>query len=139
MTGTGAAAAFTVNRRRRWHQLREKSRSRTLRGRRNVILPGQYYDAESGLNYNYTRYYDPALGRYAESDTIGLHGGVNTYAYVEGNPLGKMDPMGLCKVDLRFQPAAFVGWAGIYHAYIVTIDPNGTQSVFRGDQEAQPH
>ena len=44
-----------------------------------VILPGQYYDSESGLHYNYYRDYDPVTGRYIESDPIGLRGGIKTY------------------------------------------------------------
>jgi len=61
----------------------------------DVRLPGQYYDAETGLHYNYFRDYDPSTGRYIESDPIGLLGGLNTYSYVKGNPIVFIDPLGL--------------------------------------------
>lgn len=57
-------------------------------------FPGQYRDAESGLNYNYHRYYDPALARYESSDPIGLLAAPNPYAYVT-NPSAWIDPLGL--------------------------------------------
>jgi len=57
-------------------------------------LPGQRYDQESGLHYNYFRDYDPSIGRYGESDPIGLKGGMNTYAYVLNQPLVDFDPFG---------------------------------------------
>lgn len=60
----------------------------------NLRFPGQYFDSETGTHYNYFRDYDPSIGRYIESDPIGLVAGLNTYAYVESNPLGLIDPSG---------------------------------------------
>src|SRR5713226_9656716 len=57
-------------------------------------FPGQQYDAVTGLHYNFFRDYDPSVGRYVESDPIGLNGGLNTYTYVTGNPLRWIDPRG---------------------------------------------
>jgi RHS repeat-associated protein len=60
----------------------------------NLRFPGQYYDVETGLSYNGRRDYESGTGRYVESDPIGVFGGVNTYAYVVGQPLRYVDPMG---------------------------------------------
>jgi RHS repeat-associated protein len=56
---------------------------------------GQYYDEETGLHYNYFRYYDPKTGRYLTPDPIGLDGGINLYVYANLNPTNVVDPLGL--------------------------------------------
>jgi RHS repeat-associated protein len=59
--------------------------------------PGQRYDSVSGLHYNYFRDYDPGTGRYVQSDPVGLDGGINSFGYVGGNPLNRLDAFGLCE------------------------------------------
>jgi len=61
----------------------------------NLRFPGQYFDQETGLHYNNLRNYDPTIGRYIETDPIGLNGGINTYLYANSNPLRFVDPLGL--------------------------------------------
>ncbi|MES2280545.1 MAG: RHS repeat-associated core domain-containing protein, partial [Pseudomonadota bacterium] len=70
----------------------------------NLRFPGQYADIEAGNFYNYLREYDAATGRYRQSDPIGLNGGLNRFGYVEGNPLGDIDPFGLEPVGHHFVP-----------------------------------
>jgi RHS repeat-associated protein len=61
----------------------------------NFRFAGQYFDEETGLHYNYFRYYDPATGRYLTPDPIGLIGGINLYTYTHNNPINAVDPRGL--------------------------------------------
>jgi len=58
-------------------------------------FPGQYADQETNSAYNVFRDYDPATGRYIQSDPIGLAGGLNTYGYVSSSPVALIDPSGL--------------------------------------------
>jgi RHS repeat-associated protein len=66
----------------------------------NLRFPGQYYDAETGLHYNYHRYFEPRTGRYLASDPIGIQAGVNGFIYAKANSVNLIDPLGLlCRIE----------------------------------------
>ncbi|WP_313436746.1 RHS repeat-associated core domain-containing protein [Stenotrophomonas sp.] len=65
-------------------------------------FPGQQATDASGMFYNYQREYDPVVGRYSQSDPIGLDGGISTYSYVESNPNSNLDPLGLESGEFQF-------------------------------------
>jgi RHS repeat-associated protein len=67
----------------------------------NIRFPGQYFDSETGLSYNYFRDYNPVNGRYIEKDPIGQWGGVNIFAYSNANPINRTDRTGLWGEDVH--------------------------------------
>lgn len=99
-------------------------------------FPGQIAMSEAGLYYNYFRDYDPATGRYVESDPIGLKGGINTYAYVKNRPVLSIDPLGLAdctagkcctKVKMWICDRPVMSWYGSMipnHKYVCCDGPN---------------
>jgi RHS repeat-associated protein len=85
-------------------------------------LPGQVYDKETNLHYNYYRDYDPVLGRYVTSDPIGLSGGDNPYTYVGSDPLNNIDPLGLYSTEVHYYMTYFLArLAGIETQEATTI------------------
>jgi len=85
----------------------------------NPRFPGQMYDSETGLNYNYQRDFDSQTGRYVESDPAGLKGGINTYSYARLNPLTWIDPSGLdsCPGGEWSQDLGDSGFYGAFGGY----------------------
>ncbi len=63
--------------------------------RNNLRFPGQYFGVETGLDYNYFPDYAPGLGRYVQSDPIGMIGGANNYVYGFSNSIIYFDELGL--------------------------------------------
>jgi RHS repeat-associated protein len=93
----------------------------------NLRFPGQYYDAETGLHYNYFRDYDPSVGRYVESDPVGLKGGTNTFLYVAANPFKLFDSFGLDGEGFSTRYGNWCGkrWSGGREGPTIPKEPAG--------------
>jgi RHS repeat-associated protein len=72
----------------------------------NLRFSGQVFDGQAGLHYNGLRDYDPAIGRFVESDPVGIVSGINTFSYASSNSLSVFDPSGLSSVI--YNPSAGV-------------------------------
>jgi RHS repeat-associated protein len=108
----------------------------------DLRFPGQYFDRETNLHYNYFRDYDPQTGRYVQADPIGVEGAPNRYAYADNIPSSKRDPLGLIAEALpvprvpqaalgSLSPAAAVAVAGLagYAAGTAMFDVFGVEIV----------
>lgn len=92
-------------------------------------LPGQWQDETTHIHYNYQRDYNPDSGRYLTPDPLGFPDGLDPYAYVNNDPLNKLDPLGLYEIDVHYYMTYFLGvMAGLseYQAHVVAL---GTQYV----------
>ncbi|RUL68364.1 RHS repeat-associated core domain-containing protein [Dyella choica] len=94
----------------------------------NLRLPGQYFDVETGLNYNVNRDYDPTTGRYVQSDPLGVFGGQSsTYAYANSSPLYFIDPSGTQAYASPYRTRG---------ASTIICDGNGQIVVFVADSDS---
>lgn len=86
----------------------------------------------TGTMYHRNRYVDPVTGRFTQEDPAGLAGGLNLYGFAQGDPVNFADPLGLCRVDVRYAKLGSIFGKPWYHAYVVTTAPDATQVYFRG-------
>jgi RHS repeat-associated protein len=90
----------------------------------SLRLPGQWQDQATGLHYNYQRDYNPDTGQYLTPDPLGFPDGADPYAYVNNDPLSKLDPLGLYEIDVHYYMTYFLGvMAGLteYQAHVVAL------------------
>ncbi len=96
----------------------------------NARFPGQWFQLEAGLHYNWHRSYDPTIGRYTQPDPLGFVDGPSVYGYVRGTPLAAVDLDGRQTVPPRWstgpyrttQPLQTGNWSQFQR------NPNGTIS-----------
>jgi RHS repeat-associated protein len=99
----------------------------------NFRFPGQYHDKETGLHYNWQRYYDPSTGRYLTPDPIGLAGGMNLFLYAKGNPVNIIDPFGLWGEDVH-SGIGNSSYGTYTWAQQAGFSPNQAELISRGNQ-----
>ena len=141
-----------------WSKVQEAFGSAVISGsvEFNFRFPGHYADSESGLHYNYYRYYDPSLGRYPSADPLGVwkrfddpqmrlaatiipimvrSGGINhLYTYVDSNPLIFIDPFGLVKCSCRATNSGGIGYKnGVKQCRYTCEAEDGTEFSVDGD------
>ena len=107
-----------------WGRLTETKPSSSVSLVCDIRFQGQWADPESGLHYNFFRYYDPASGRYISSDPLGLDGDINAFGYVP-NPFAWVDPLGLCNGNSKRARRA-------QHGYEIVDTANGNVVVKTG-------
>jgi RHS repeat-associated protein len=89
---------------------------------------GQYYDEDNDLWSNGFRYYDAKVGRYIQSDPIGLAGGINPYSYVGGDPVNYVDPLGLDREIIFWAP--ILRSPGSWFGHVSSVDGDGGNNSF---------
>ncbi|MET8570652.1 putative T7SS-secreted protein [Streptomyces sp. NPDC004783] len=105
--------------------------TRTSNAYTPLRFPGQYYDPETGLHYNYFRHYDPETGRYTAPDPLGLTPAPNPVAYVD-NPHTGADPLGLSP---NYQVGQTLGDTSKLSGWLPTKVPAESQAVLRDIRE----
>jgi len=111
----------------------------------DLRFPGQENDLETGLYHNGFRDYSPVLGRYTESDPIGIRGGANIYAYARGNPQSYTDRRGLqAEAEPDAEPIYTELPSGPYETWTGTIEPHirlqeETESQWLDEVEREEH
>ena len=98
----------------------------------NLRFPGQYYDEETGMHYNWNRYYDPESGRYTQVDPIKLFGGLNLYGYTQNNPILSIDPWGLVWVTVDYDYYGVKNWIKWYWNRWISQIGKGMDPTFPG-------
>ncbi len=95
----------------------------------NARFPGQWFQVEAGLHYNWHRSYDPTLGRYTQPDPLGFVDGPSVYGYAGGSPVVGVDPLGLMR---------YPGGGSLHHLFPQPPPPAPSSSEPCGGNSAPP-